>query len=100
MMAKSQYLVRGLSEFLAKNSPNNHAEGEIREQACETSFGKSFLIGKYGTHELKSSKSAFEEDFVCFDVNGIEDYHISYNGGPQGLKKIIYNKDKRYNGEQ
>ena len=95
MMSKTNYFYDGLDSFLKKYASNNVAGGGISSNACESSFGRAFLMGKYNG-EVKDSKNAFEEDFECFDVNEIKDYHITYNGGPEKLKNKVYDKNNRW----
>lgn len=95
MMSKTNYFYNGLDSFLKKYAPGGVSDNKITCNACESSFGRAFLMGKYNG-EVKDSKNAFEEDFECFDVNEIKDYHITYNGGPSKDKDKTYDKNNRW----
>jgi len=102
MMFKTDYLKKGLNQYLDSLylSQNNTYDGKyIAANSCESHFGRSYLIGKYNTNlkELPLSTEAFKNDFECFDINLMKNYHVSYNGGPQKSQNKTYNKNNKNN---
>jgi hypothetical protein len=92
MVCKTNRFVEGI-EILFENI--NSDKINPTRIACETMFGMAFLFSKYQTDDVKqlpSSKNAFLSDFCMFDVNDFDEYLIKWNGGPDKLKKLIFEK--------
>lgn len=87
MIAKTKYFKKGLKRL-------DEIHKKIAIQACESTFGTCFLMGKYNLdHEkLPNNEKAFNDDFDCIDVNDFDYYILKWNGGPGKRINKVYEK--------
>jgi hypothetical protein len=94
MMAKTKVFSSGLEAYLKReanlkrNFQPKKLTDAITRMSCESSFARSFILGKYkkykGNFEKidKTSNQCFQDDFRCFDINEFDEYYVTWNGGP------------------